>query len=146
MTDSPEWLDAPLEDLTTAQWESLCDGCALCCLHKLEDADTGDIHYSGVACRLLDIDRCRCLDYPNRETRVPACITLVPERSSDFKMLPETCAYRLRSEGKPLLEWHPLISGDPASVHDAGISIRGRAVSERDVGEPDDSGPWLPPA
>ncbi len=143
MNDRPDWLDLPLDALNDAQWEALCDGCALCCLHKVEDVDSGDIHYSSVACRLLDLHSCRCLDYPNREAKVPACVTLTPERSSDFMSMPETCAYRLRHQGEALPEWHPLLTGDAESVHEAGISIRGRAVSERDVGEPDDTGPWL---
>ncbi len=143
MKDTPPWLELPLDALTDEQWESLCDGCALCCLHKVEDVDSGDIHYTAVACKLLDIKTCRCTDYDNRLARVPACVDLVPDRGQDLLSLPPSCAYRRRYLGQALATWHPLVSGDPESVHRAKISIRDRAVSERDVGEPDEDGPWL---
>lgn len=116
------------------QWESLCDGCAKCCLQKLEDSDTGQIHFTNVVCRLLDHDSCRCTDYPNRSVRVPACITLVPAVLEDPYWLPPTCAYRLIAEGKDLPDWHPLVTGNPDSVEQAGHSVRGRCISEEDAG------------
>ena len=119
--------------MTDAEWESLCDGCARCCLHKLEDADSGMIHYTAVHCRLLNQKRCRCRDYDRRLERVPDCIDLRPENMEEMHWLPATCAYRLLYEGKPLYDWHPLVSGSPDSVHEAGISIRGRVLSEEFV-------------
>lgn len=127
------WHDLALDELTPAQWESLCDGCARCCLHKLEDEETGEVFYTGIRCRYLDEQTCRCTDYANRSVLVPNCIRLQPEQLGDFDWLPLTCAYRLRSHGKPLPEWHPLVSGEAESVHRAGISIRGRAISDEYV-------------
>jgi uncharacterized cysteine cluster protein YcgN (CxxCxxCC family) len=123
--------------MSAAQWEALCDGCGRCCLHKLEDADTGDIHTTAVACRLLDHHSCRCGDYPNRQQQVPGCAVLTPEDVGSLRWLPPTCAYRLLDEGKPLPDWHPLVSGDAESVHRAGISVRGRVVAEEAVHEDD---------
>ena len=122
-----------LEQLSQQQWESLCDGCAKCCLHKLEDADSGEIHYTKVRCRYLDEDSCRCSDYSRRSILVPNCIALSPENTREFDWLPSTCAYRLRSQGEPLPEWHPLVSGSNDTVHRAGISIKGRAISDEYV-------------
>ncbi|MDT8383487.1 MAG: YcgN family cysteine cluster protein [Gammaproteobacteria bacterium] len=127
------WEQTPLAEMDAAQWESLCDGCGKCCLHKLEDEDSGEVYVCNVACRLLDIEACRCSDYAARQRRVPACTVLTPERIAEFQWLPETCAYRLLAEGQPLFDWHPLISHDPQSVHAAGISVRGQVVSETEV-------------
>ena len=127
------WWEKPLEALDAQQWESLCDGCARCCLHKLEDEDTGEVYYTSVRCRYLDEERCRCSDYQRRSILMPNCVHLDRESIDAFHWLPATCAYRLRAEGKPLPAWHPLVSGDPESVHAAGISIRGRAVSDEFV-------------
>lgn len=127
------WHDRRLQDLDQQQWEALCDGCARCCLHKLEDAETGEIFYTAVRCRYLDEARCRCRDYANRLRLVPNCVQLDRDSVADFDWLPATCAYRLRAGGERLPDWHPLVSGDPGSVHRAGISVRGRTVSERDV-------------
>ena len=129
-----EWYDElPLEALDSEQWEALCDGCARCCLHKLEDEDTGEIAYTRVRCRYLDEESCRCSDYPRRSVLVPACIHLSPDTAQGLSWLPSTCAYRLRANGEPLPSWHPLVSGSRESVHEAGISIRGRALSDEYV-------------
>ena len=122
-----------LEQLNREQWESLCDGCAKCCLHKLEDADSGEIHYTKVRCRYLDEASCRCSDYSRRSVLVPNCIALSPDNTRELDWLPGTCAYRLRSQGEPLPDWHPLVSGDRETVHRAGVSIRGRAISDEYV-------------
>lgn len=124
--------------MSDGEWESLCDGCARCCLHKLEDADSGDVHYTDIACRLLDLTHCRCRAYAARTRLVPDCISLRDAPREAFRWLPSTCAYRRLAEGKPLEWWHPLVSGDPQTVHRAGISVRGRVVRERDV-RPEDA-------
>lgn len=129
------WRDKKLSQMTPVEWESLCDGCGLCCLHKLEDFDTGEISYTNVACRLLDTTSCQCKNYTVRKKLVPDCVVLTPDQVSEFQWLPSTCAYRMVSEGKDLHPWHPLISGSPQSVHEAGISVQGRAISERDAGD-----------
>lgn len=134
------WKQKSLREMTAAEWESLCDGCGRCCLHKLEDMDSGAVHYTRVACRLLDLDSCRCLDYSHRTARVPDCETLTPDKLTQIAWLPVTCAYRLVAEGKDLPSWHPLVSGDPQSVHDAGVSVRLLAVSEVEV---DDYEPYV---
>ena len=123
--------------MTPTEWESLCDGCAKCCLHKLEDEDTGNIFITDVACQLLDLESCRCRDYENRFIKVPDCFRLTPENLSQQDWLPETCAYRLLYEGKPLPSWHPLVSGNDQSVHLSGTSVSGRVVTEQSV-QPDD--------
>ena len=133
----PFWKIKPLNRMTRQEWESLCDGCALCCLIKLEDEDSGDIYHTDVVCRLLDQQTCRCENYIERSVLVPGCLKLTPVLARRLSWLPETCAYRLLAEGKPLLEWHYLVSGDPEAVHRAGISVRGKAVSENDI-QPDD--------
>lgn len=124
------WNRHSLAELDQQQWEALCDGCARCCLHKLEDANTGEVFFTAVHCRNLDLDNCRCNDYPNRAQQVPECVQLSPDNVSDLQWLPPTCAYRLRSEGRDLPLWHPLETGDQESVHRAQISVRGRAISE----------------
>jgi uncharacterized cysteine cluster protein YcgN (CxxCxxCC family) len=129
------WRVKSLEAMTRAEWESLCDGCARCCLNKYEDPDTRQISYTDVACKLLDRDACRCSNYRQRASLVKDCIALTPEMMPEMNCLPPTCAYRLIYEGKDLYDWHPLISGDPESVHRAGISVRGRCVSERGLKE-----------
>jgi len=124
------WEQQPLQQLTPEQWEALCDGCAKCCLHRFEESDTREIMFTNVCCRYLDQQSCRCSDYPNRSRNVPDCVSVTPEVLQDPYWLPATCAYRLLAEGKPLPQWHPLISGDPDSVIHSGNSIGGRAVSE----------------
>jgi len=127
--------ELPLGALTRAEWEALCDGCGKCCLHKLEDADTGEIHPTNVACKLLDRRSGRCSDYRNRKAYVPDCVRLDLGRLQAIDWLPATCAYRLRADDKPLEGWHHLISGDPETVHTAGISVRGWTIAEEDAGE-----------
>ena len=135
----PFWKTKTLEDMSASEWESLCDGCGKCCLSKLEDEDTGDIYFTSVGCRLFDAGTCRCRDYPNRLAVVQDCVGLTPANVRTISWLPGTCAYRLVAEGRDLFAWHPLVSGDPDSVHRAGISMRGRVTaSESDLGEPED--------
>ncbi|MBL4812542.1 MAG: YcgN family cysteine cluster protein [Rhodobacteraceae bacterium] len=132
------WETIPLEQLNRSEWEALCDGCGKCCLNKLEDADTGEVELTRVACRLLDDATCQCSQYETRHQIVPECIVLTPETiAKTMYWLPLTCAYRLRYTGKSLHDWHPLISGDPASVHRAGISMVGQTVSEFGMDEDD---------
>jgi len=131
----PFWQSKTLDQMPEEEWESLCDGCGLCCLHKLEDADTGYVSYTNVACRLLNTDTCRCNKYQKRKKLVPDCVILKPQDVKKFKWLPPTCAYRLISEGKDLYPWHPLLSGSPDTVINSGISISGKIISERNAGD-----------
>lgn len=131
------WREKTLAELSEAEWESLCDGCGRCCLNKLEDQDTGEVFWTNVACRLFDSESCRCLDYPNRNAKVADCIALTAQNVPALTWLPPTCGYRLVAEGRDLYWWHPLVSGDPDTVHDAGISVRGRTLSELDIPEAD---------
>lgn len=137
-TDSPHlrprFWELPLERLTPPEWEALCDGCGKCCLNKLEDEDTGEVVFTRVSCRLLDTETCRCGQYEARLSFVPECIVLTPAnigRTAYF--MPRSCAYRTRAEGRPLPDWHPLLTGDPESVHRAGQSLRGQMVPEFEV-------------
>ncbi len=129
------WKRKSLAEMTSEEWESLCDGCALCCLQKIEDEDTGEIFFTDVACRLLDTNKCRCTDYRARAKKVENCLVLAADNPVLFRWLPASCAYRLLAEGADLPEWHPLKTGDPESVHDAGISVRGRVKSEAETDE-----------
>lgn len=137
--DSPFWRAKRLEDLSQQEWESLCDGCGRCCLVKLEEELEGEasrIHYTEIGCSLLDARACRCRDYPNRQKKVADCVKLTPAAVRRLPWLPPTCAYRLLAEGRDLMWWHPLVSGDPETVHQAGVSVRGKvAVSEDDIPE-----------
>lgn len=134
-TRTPFWRTKTLAEMSDAEWELLCDGCGRCCLNKLEDWETGEIFFTDVACRLFDDQSCRCRDYPNRHERVDDCIALTADNVGELSWLPPTCGYRLIAEGCSLYWWHPLVSGDPETVHEAGISVRGRALSETDVPE-----------
>lgn len=129
----PFWESKTLEEMTSEEWESLCDGCAKCCLHKIEDIDSGQVYFTNVACRLLDLNTCRCQDYAHRTSRVPDCMFLTPGILTEISWLPATCAYRRLVEGKGLAWWHPLVSGDPNTVHQADISVYGKAIPERKI-------------
>jgi uncharacterized cysteine cluster protein YcgN (CxxCxxCC family) len=132
------WEKKPLDKLSEAEWEALCDGCGKCCLNKLEDEDSGEVALTRVACRLLDDQTCRCAHYENRHQFIPECIVLRPDNlDTHAYWMPQTCAYRLLWKGKPLPAWHPLITGDPNSVHSAGVSVQGMTVSEFDTPEED---------
>ncbi len=136
--DGAFWETKPLDKLTAMEWESLCDGCGKCCLEKLEDADTGDVSYTDVACNFLDLKTCRCTNYALRKRFVPDCERLTSRNLLTISWLPASCAYRLLSEGRDLPSWHPLVSGDPETVHRAGVSVRGRAVPEKMAGDLED--------
>lgn len=143
MTETPPlrprfWENVPLDRMTPAEWEALCDGCGKCCLNKLEDADTGEVFFTRIACRLFDDSTCRCANYAIRRTIVPECVVLTPDTLDQIAYwMPRSCAYRRLNEGRPLADWHPLISGDPGSVHRAGQSVIGRTLAEQDVNEDD---------
>jgi uncharacterized protein len=131
---SPKFWEAPLESLDRGQWEALCDGCGKCCLHKVEDEDTGRIYPTNVACKLLDVTTALCSDYKHRRAYVPDCLRLTQGKIADYFWLPSTCAYVLRDSGQPLYDWHYLISGSRETIHDAGMSVKGRALSETHAG------------
>jgi uncharacterized cysteine cluster protein YcgN (CxxCxxCC family) len=144
MTDTsssalPFWKTKSLAQMTVEEWESLCDGCGKCCLSKIEDEDSGEIHYTSVACRLFDEGSCRCTDYPNRSVQVPDCVTLTVENVPIISWLPSTCAYRLVQEGRDLYPWHHLVCGDRDAVHTQNVSIRGKVTAiETELVEPED--------
>ncbi len=130
MAGEPFWRSKKLAEMTNSEWESLCDGCGICCLNKLEDWETGEIAWTNIRCTLLDGDSCRCTDYENRQATVPDCIQLTLEEVHEISWLPPTCAYRLVRDGRELKWWHHLNSGSRDTVHEAGVSVRGRTISE----------------
>jgi len=132
------WETKTLAEMSTAEWESLCDNCGKCCLIKLEDEDSGEIAFTSVVCNLIDLESCRCTRYKERTSLVPECIDLKQHDFAAYNWLPSTCAYRLLTDGKPLPDWHPLISGNPESVKDAGVSISSYAIKESQVEDPED--------
>jgi hypothetical protein len=133
----PFWKTKALSELTREEWESLCDGCARCCIVKFQDEDSGRIYHTNVVCEYLEIYHCRCTRYEERSVLVPTCVTLTPKLAAELEWMPETCAYRLLAEGKSLPMWHPLVCGDPNAVHKAGVSVRGKVVSGKDVEDED---------
>ena len=139
MTADPFWRRKSLAQMTVAEWESLCDGCGLCCLVRFEDEATGEVFPTRVHCKLFDPAACRCSDYPGRKAQVPDCIKLTPHAIKDLAWMPRSCAYRRLHEGRDLAAWHPLVSGDPESVHLAGVSVRGQTVSETALAHPEDA-------
>jgi hypothetical protein len=124
------WETKHLSEMSLEEWEALCDGCGICCLYKVEDEDTGQVELTNVACRFLELDHVHCQMYEARLQAMPTCIQLTPSKVKKLAWLPETCAYRLVMEGKPLPDWHPLVSGDPEAVHQAGISVKGKIIPE----------------
>ncbi|MES2340901.1 MAG: YcgN family cysteine cluster protein [Pseudomonadota bacterium] len=143
MATRPYWETKSLRQMTAAEWESLCDGCGLCCLVRFEDEDTGEIIPTRVHCRLLDAKTCSCSNYAGRKKHVPDCIKLTPQNVETLEWMPLSCAYRRINEGRGLADWHPLISGDPESVHRAGVSVRGQTISENALARPEDATGYL---
>lgn len=133
MNSDPFWETTALEDMNATQWESLCDGCGRCCAVKLQDPDTGAVHYTRAACRLLDTESCRCTNYAERARLVSDCVVLDAASARAFEWLPDTCAYRVLANGGKLRWWHPLVSGSGDTVHEAGISVREQLIPEQHV-------------
>lgn len=131
------WQGRKLAELSADEWESLCDGCAQCCAHKLEDEDSGAVAITDIACRLLDVKECRCASYSKRNEEVPACLPLNPERVTQFSWLPDTCGYRRVAEDRPLPYWHHLLTGDKELVHTLGVSVKNQLVKEESIEESD---------
>ena len=127
------WEYKKLSEMSQTEWEQLCDGCAKCCLHKLEDEDTGEIYGTNVVCQYLNQETCQCNDYMNRSVLVPDCITLTSQNLEMVYFMPSSCSYRLLAEGKPLPQWHPLLTGNKDSTHDSGNSVRDKVISELEV-------------
>ena len=136
---APFWETKTLEEMDEREWESLCDGCGLCCLVRFEDEVTGEVIPTRVHCKLFDGEACRCTDYPNRKKYVPDCIKLKPGNIEDLQWMPLSCAYRRLHEGKPLPAWHHLITSDRETVHRAGVSVRGQTISETSLGDVEDA-------
>ena len=127
------WEEKSLAEMTQDEWESLCDGCGRCCLNKLEDEDTGEVYFTNVTCKLLDLEQSCCSDYENRKNSMPDCMILSVDNKEALEVMPSTCAYSLLQLNKPLPEWHPLVSGRKESVEEADISIAGKVVSEEHI-------------
>jgi uncharacterized cysteine cluster protein YcgN (CxxCxxCC family) len=139
MSKRPFWETKSLEQMTVPEWESLCDGCGLCCLVRFEDEESGEVVPTRVHCKLFDPELCRCSDYADRKRHVPDCIKLTPHNVERLAWMPLSCAYRRINERRGLADWHPLVSGDPESVHAAGVSVRGETISEATLDDPDDA-------
>ena len=139
MAGKPFWQRKTLGQMTVAEWESLCDGCGLCCLVRFEDEATGNVFPTRVHCKLFDAAACTCSNYAERDKHVPDCIKLTPQNVDQLQWMPLSCAYRRINEGRGLADWHPLISGDPESVHRAGVSVRGETISEDELEDPEDA-------
>ena len=133
------WETKSLAEMSAVEWESLCDGCGLCCLIRFEDEETGEVFATRAHCKLFDGALCRCSDYPNRKKYVPDCIKLTPHNIEALEWMPKSCAYRRLHEGRGLPAWHPLVTGDPESVHEAGVSIRNQTISEASLADPEDA-------
>jgi uncharacterized cysteine cluster protein YcgN (CxxCxxCC family) len=131
----PFWETKRLDQMSPEEWDALCDGCGQCCLVKIEDEDTGSIFFTRLSCSLLDTTSCRCKDYENRFAKMPDCLKIDLKKVRSLKWLPESCAYRRLDEGRGLAWWHPLISGDPDTIHQAGVSVRGWVESEEGIPE-----------
>lgn len=134
MKDTQPFWEKPLASLDRAEWEALCDGCGKCCLHKVEDADSGEIYPTNVACRLLDVATARCSDYRHRRAFVPDCLRLTKGNVDDINWLPSSCTYKLRAAGEPLPPWHYLRTGSHDAMIEGGHSVAGRVVSETSAG------------
>jgi len=132
------WKTKQLAEMTTEEWESLCDNCGKCCLHKLENEDTGKIVFTSVVCNLIDLKTCRCTRYSERTKLVPECLDLKQHDFAEYTWLPATCAYRLLSDGEELPAWHPLVSGSKQSVRNAGVSIQSYAMKESEIDDIED--------
>lgn len=139
MAGEPFWRRKRLTEMTVAEWESLCDGCGLCCLVRFEEEETGLVTPTRVHCKLFDAGACACSDYANRQQYVPDCVKLTPNNVARLGWMPKSCAYRRIHEGRDLAWWHPLVSGDPESVHRAGVSVRGQTISESVLADPEDA-------
>ena len=140
------WEEKTLAEMSQSEWESLCDGCARCCMIKIEDEEDGAVYHTGLVCHLLDVEACRCTRYPERHDIVRDCIEFTVDLAGQLKWLPKSCAYRRLAEGRSLADWHPLVSGDPESVHSAGISVRDRVIPVQHVHEdelPDHIVDWV---
>jgi uncharacterized cysteine cluster protein YcgN (CxxCxxCC family) len=127
------WKHKKLSDFSIEEWEALCDGCGICCLYKVEDIDTGEVEMTNIVCRFLDMENIHCQLYEDRHSAMPTCIKLTPSKVESLKWLPETCAYVLIMRGQPLADWHPLESGKPQSIHERGISVKGKVIRETEV-------------
>ena len=139
MPSQPFWRRKTLAQMTVPEWESLCDGCGLCCLVRFEEETSGEVFPTRVHCKLFDAAACACSNYAEREVHVPDCVKLTPHNIEALAWMPKSCAYRRLHEGRDLADWHPLVSGDPESVHRAGVSVRGQTISEEVLAAPEDA-------
>ena len=137
MGEEPFWKTKKLEEMSPKEWESLCDGCAKCCLVKLEDEETKELFFTNLHCKLLDGSTCQCSDYANRKKYVPICVKLTPKIVAEVDWLPDSCAYRLVHEGKDLYPWHHLVCGDREEIHRQGWSCQNKTVTEEGVSDDD---------